>query len=60
MSKSIKQIEREEKKALKRREKLNRQKGASGEKETYTIKMARHDAAARDGNGYAKDGMGGD
>ncbi|WP_448902475.1 hypothetical protein [Eubacterium sp.] len=31
MSKSIKQIEREEKKALKRREKLNRQKGTSGE-----------------------------
>ena len=22
--------------------------------------MARHDAPARDGNGYAKDGMGGD
>ena len=30
------------------------------EKEINTIQMARHDASARNGNGYAKDGMGGD
>lgn len=46
--------------ALTLHKKVNNKKEVKYEKETYTIKMARHDASARDGNGYAKDGMGGD
>ena len=38
---------------------MTKYKESINEQDNYTIQMARHDAPARDGNGDAKDGLGG-